>query len=200
MRKFLVAITAAFLSCQTSYAFGDPVEAGVAAWCGARRGGASIDEANKQLRRSMSAQYMMSTDFASAMVGILGNRQGMQSQIEYRISKECPESTSSFSIESIKIGSPVVSPPTQSPTSQSQQYTNPQWDSDMCSKYPEAGGSNCSKTVTEVKEAQSTIKSKVSSPSINAPIQARKAKRDAHLNCLKANDYAGCMKFQLQAQ
>ena len=91
MRRLLITTTAALLSCQPSFAFGDPVEAGVAAWCGARSRGASIDEANKQLRSTMAAQYTMSTSFTAALVGILGNRQGMQSQIEYRISRDCPE-------------------------------------------------------------------------------------------------------------
>jgi len=39
----------------------------------------------------MSAQVMMSTDFASAVVGLMNNREGMQSQIDYYISKMCPE-------------------------------------------------------------------------------------------------------------
>lgn len=71
-------------------AFGNPSESGAAAWCGARQRGMSIDEANRQLRRTMSAQLMMSTDFASAIVGLMNNRQGMQSQIDYYISKMCP--------------------------------------------------------------------------------------------------------------
>jgi hypothetical protein len=91
MRRLLITTAAALLTCQPSFAFGDPVEAGVAAWCGARSRGASVDEANQQLRSTMAAQYTMSTGFAAALVGILGNRQGMQSQIEYRISRDCPE-------------------------------------------------------------------------------------------------------------
>lgn len=39
----------------------------------------------------MSAQIMMSTDFASALVGLMNNRQGMQSQIDYYIGKMCPD-------------------------------------------------------------------------------------------------------------
>jgi len=190
MRKFLVAITAGFLSCQTSYAFGDPVDAGVAAWCGARRGGASIDEANKQLRRSMSAQYMMSTDFASAIVGILGNRQGMQSQIEYRISRDCPQ---------YQYGDSPVQPskPTDEPSSpmhaENEKFC---WDNPWSKK---CGGAGSEADIKNI-ETQPTSKVKESGL-INAMTkQDGKKMKQAHLNCLKAKDYAGCMKFQLQAQ
>jgi hypothetical protein len=84
LNMFLVVFSAPVL------AFGDPAQAGAAAWCGARQRGASIDEANRQLRKTMSAQIMMSTGFASGLVGILNNRAGLQSQIDYHISTMCP--------------------------------------------------------------------------------------------------------------
>jgi len=65
------------LSAGPVQSFGDPAQAGAAAWCGARRNGASVEQADKQMRKTMASQMVMSTDFASALVGTLNNRQGM---------------------------------------------------------------------------------------------------------------------------
>ena len=89
MKQLLIAWI--LLTACPAYAFGDPSEAGAAAWCGARRRGESIDEANRQLRKTISAQLMMSTSFASGIAGLLNNRDGMQSQIDYYTSKMCPD-------------------------------------------------------------------------------------------------------------
>jgi hypothetical protein len=72
-------------------AFGDPAQAGAAAWCGARKNGASVEIADKQLRSAISAQLLMSTNFTSAVVGLANSRQALQSQINFHISTMCPE-------------------------------------------------------------------------------------------------------------
>jgi len=115
-------IIAICMPAMPSRAFGSPTEAGAAAWCGARQRGQSIEDANRQLRNTMSAQIMMSTDFASAIVGTLNNREGMQSQIDYYISRMCPEMLNSIS---------------------AQGDISPQWDAEMCRKYPESGKKYC---------------------------------------------------------
>ena len=89
--NIVLAATVLVSGSSPSYAFGSPAEAGAVAWCGARSRGASVDEANRQLRKTMASEIMMSTSFASGLVGLLNNRQGLQSQIDYHISKMCPD-------------------------------------------------------------------------------------------------------------
>ena len=64
---------------------------GASAWCGARQRGASIEEANKQMRSAMSASMVMgSGDFAGQLVGLLNSRDAMQSSIDFHIQQMCP--------------------------------------------------------------------------------------------------------------
>ena len=62
---------------------------GASAWCGARQRGASIEEANKQMRSAMSASMVMgSGNFAGQLVGLLNSRDAMQSSIDFHIQQE----------------------------------------------------------------------------------------------------------------
>lgn len=64
---------------------------GASAWCGARQRGASIEEANKQMRSAMSASMVMgSGNFAGQLVGLLNSRDAMQSSIDFHIQQMCP--------------------------------------------------------------------------------------------------------------
>ena len=65
---------------------------GASAWCGARQRGASINEANKQMRSAMSASMVMGNgNFAAQLVGIMNSRNAMQSSIDFHIQQMCPD-------------------------------------------------------------------------------------------------------------
>ncbi len=183
--KYLVVI-ASVVFAAPALAFGDPAEAGAAAWCGARARGASKEEADDQLRSSMAAQLSMSTSFAGAIVGILGNRKGIQSQIDYHISKNCPQFLGRESSNNQEV-------------SGSSEATASQWDEEMCSKYPEVGKNYCNK---KEKTVQTPIpienKPKTTDATKKAENNTSEKKlrsSSTHKMCLKASDYAGCMRY-----
>ncbi|MCP9808364.1 hypothetical protein KBY58_02820 [Cyanobium sp. HWJ4-Hawea] len=143
------SLTTILISAAPLMAFGDPSQAGAAAWCGARQRGASIDEANQQLRKTISANLMMSTDFASAIVGAMSNRAGMQSQIDYYISTMCPGMTyQAGPAANSSIGSGSV-------------VNSSFWNEQTCNDLHIKGNEYCDKLQSKAKESPSPRCSKI---------------------------------------
>ena len=92
--KTTIATAAAITCClgneMPAKAYGGVTQQGAMAWCASRAAGNSIEQANRDMRKSMSAS-MLSTDFATAVVQLSNTRNQMQQQINYGIRAMCPE-------------------------------------------------------------------------------------------------------------
>lgn len=108
--------TAAVITCclgneMPAKAYGGVTQQGAMAWCASRAAGNSVEQANRDMRKSMSAA-MLSTDFSTAVVQLSNTRNQMQQQIEYGIRMMCPEHLSvvpspSFSEINTSIGQSI---------------------------------------------------------------------------------------------
>lgn len=162
----------------------------------------------------------MSTDFASAIVGTINNRQGLQSQIDYYISKMCPELLRG-SLEQ-RGGQADIPRSSQNycaltPWDKECQNNSGATDPGACdkrlvqyrcsyTKYLDATPSvkawataNPHMAQQEAKRLKASDADKLSLDNLGTakPGQASTIQAAAEEKCLKASDYKGCMNYQL---
>ena len=89
--------TAAVITCclgneMPAKAYGGLTQQGAMAWCASRAAGNSVEQANRDMRKTMSAAMLSNQGGFAASVVQLGNtRNQMQQQIAYGVRMMCPE-------------------------------------------------------------------------------------------------------------
>ena len=199
MRRSLLAAAVLTVSmpAQAQWGGGDGAQAGATAYCAARAAGK--DEAQASRAASNALVNSMSGSFASNIATIITGGNTMNDSLRYLIAKQCPEYIYQPGIPMSNETKEVKFPP------------------EVCAKDPSlASWSACqnnsaSSTTTTCSEGSSSKecqqKPSEQKPASNvAPTAAsvkksettnKNAEKAAHGTCLKAVDYAGCMKYQL---
>ena len=177
---------------------GDGAQAGATAYCAARAAGRDDNQASRAAANALSNS--MTGSFSSNIATIITGGSAMRDSLKYLISKQCPE---------------YVNTPGDSSASQSK-ATLDQWTPELCAKYPDVGKNYCAQNVASPSAIGcpeggasngcqvSVPEQKAASDAAPAPGSSKKSvdnkknsEKVAHGICLKAADYAGCMKYQL---
>jgi hypothetical protein len=94
--KRLIAIAATAICCMgnemPAKAYGGLTQQGAIAWCASRAAGNSIDQANNDMRKTMSAAMLSNHGgFAASVVQLSSTKRQMQNQLDYAVKMMCPE-------------------------------------------------------------------------------------------------------------
>ena len=201
MRRFLIAAAVLTVSMpvQAQWGGGDGAQAGATAYCAARAAGKDDNQASRAAANALSNS--MTGSFSSNIATIITGGGAMRDSLRYLISKQCPE----------YVNTPGDSSPGQV------KATLDQWTPELCAKYPDVGKNYCAQNVASPganacpeggasKACQVSVpEQKAVSDVAPAPGSSKKSvevkknsEKVAHGICLKAADYAGCMKYQLE--
>jgi len=144
--------------------------------CAARAAGKDDRQASRAAANAMANS--MTGSFSSNIATIITGGRAMRDSIQYLIRQQCPD---------LLNGSASQSPPPARPT-------NPSEINQWCSDNPwlkECGGQNAEK-IQSVYGIDAIPSQKLPDP-VSAETKANQI-------CLKAADYAGCMKYQMSKQ
>jgi len=76
----------------TAKAYGGLTQQGAMAWCASRAAGNSVEQANRDMRKTMSAAMLSNQGgFAASVVQLSSTKTQMQQQLNYGIRAMCPE-------------------------------------------------------------------------------------------------------------
>lgn len=187
-KSFLVLPLLAFLAvpAHAQWGGGDGAQAGATAYCAARSAGKDDNQASRAASNALVNG--MSGSFSSNIATIITGGGAMRDSMKYLIQRQCPEYLTGGSSTPI----PVAVRPTDPGALDSWCNKNP-WDK-------ECGGQNPVKATCygcEEQKKPATSVNNNSAKTAEIQLSHKKIEAAAHSVCLKAADYAGCMKYQL---
>lgn len=194
MRLLLTAATVLTIAvpAHAQWGGGDGAQAGATAYCAARAAGKNDNQASRAASNALANS--MTGSFSSNMATIITGAGTMRESLKYLIQRQCPEDLSAGS---------EAKPAKQLTSWENYCLDNP-W-------LKECGGQNSDK-IPGVAGNQIPPEGSIPSESVKGlPVQNKPAKSTvangkqagnievkAHNDCLKAADYAGCMRYQLK--
>ncbi len=182
MRQLVIALAVGFMTmpAHAQWGGGDGAQAGATAYCAAKAAGKDDPQASRAASNALANS--MTGSFTSNIATIITGGRTMRDSIKYLIQQQCPQYLG---------GATAPAPVAPKPT-------NPDEYIRWCEDNPwlkECGGQDPAR----IQSVYGLEKSSAQTPPVNNLQKGQSSAAEAKANaiCIKAVDYAGCMKYQL---